>query len=83
MNITLYTSTRVGTIGSFNSPVVPRVGEHIFLADAAGVKMVVTEVCYQAERPDQSSVCVGLEVAPANDAARSYLGQRLYGITPA
>lgn len=82
MILSLHTSTRTGTIGTYNSPVIPRIGEHIHLVDATptGVILQVTDVCYQAQNTDQESSAVDLEVTPANDAARQYIGRVLYHI---
>lgn len=83
MFISLHTSTRIGTIGSYNSTVIPRIGEHIRLTDAdpAGVLLQVVEVCYQAQNTDRESNIVELQVAPVNDAARQYIGKMLYQTT--
>lgn len=81
MLISLHTSTK-NTLGSYNSPVIPRIGEHIHLIDAAlsGVLLRVTKVCYQAQNTDQESNSVELEVTAANDAARQYIGRVAYHI---
>jgi hypothetical protein len=81
MFISLYTSTK-NPIGSYNSPVIPRIGEHIRLADPAfgGVLLQVTRVCYPAQNTDQESNSVELEVTSANDAARAYIGRVAYHI---
>ena len=83
MLISLYTSTRIGSLGAYRAPVVPRIGEHIHLTVAipAGVILRVEDVRYQAHDSEQDSTCVEVEVAPANDAARAYIGRALYHIT--
>lgn len=82
MFISLHTSATKDMIGSYNSPIVPCVGEHIHLIDATptGVLLQVTKVCYQAQNTDQESSTVDLQVAAANDAARQYIGRILYQI---
>jgi hypothetical protein len=81
MFISLCTSTK-NPIGSYNSPVVPRIGEHVHLTDATpvGVLLRVTQVFYHAQNTDQASSSVELEVTAANDAGREYLGRMLYQI---
>lgn len=80
MIITLRTSARKDSIGSYTSPIVPRVGEHIHLLDSPGAIVEVTNVCYQARSTDQQSDAVDLQVTSVNDAARQYIGRVLYQI---
>ena len=80
MRISLRTSSQSKEIAAYNSPVVPRVGELVRLANKASIAQFrVIDVCYQAQdTQDAESDLVHLEIMPANEDACAYLGKVLY-----
>lgn len=78
LTISLHTSACPESIAQYTSTVVPRIGEHIRLLETPGAVVLVTGVFYQAHGTDRGAERIELQVAPANDAARAFIGQMLY-----
>lgn len=74
MHLSLHTSV-IREIGSFTSPVVPRVDE---LIDLAGSLFLVIAVSYCVTEAESNHV--DLDVQPANEAARQRVGDALHAI---
>lgn len=83
MRISLRTAWSKQIIGEYQSPVVPRVGEHVNLAEAlphTGGLLRVIDVVYHAQNTDRESNSVDLEVTAVDDSARKYIGELLYRV---